>query len=1207
MAFSFQTGAEPIPGYTLMDRLGSGGFGEVWRCEAPGGIFKAAKVIFGDLRYTDGDSHRFAEQELKALKRVKTVRHPYLLTLDRYDIVEGRLVIIMELADCNLWDRFREHRAEGRPGIPREELLQYMAETAEVLDLMNDKHQLQHLDIKPQNLFLLYNHVKVADFGQVKDLEGLLASVTGGITPVYAAPETFDGFVSRFCDQYSLACVYQELLTGQRPFDGNSMQQLLMQHLQAPPNLLPSPANERSALAKALSKKPDDRFPNVSSMVRAIRAGATVGVPVRVGAAVTIGGSSVPAPDESFASPGSPGDVNQETALPYGRDAGSGLDLNRTPYPRSIVETAAPPERPAPPEQIGPGPIRPALVIGVGFSGLRVVQKLRRAVEDRYGSMDGVPALRIMGIDTDPEAIQLASASVESGLSPLPPTDLIAAKLNRTAHYLKPHNNGRMVTEGWFDSQIFYRMSRTPTTMGLRSLGRLAFCDHYRTIMHKIQVELDACLDPAAIAETLARTGLDKRTNRPRIYIVAGLGGGTGGGMFLDLAYAIRARLKRIGYFAPDITGVLLTPAETGADQTSQTALANTFAALTELNHFGHSESLFEASYDDQHGDIRDREAPFGRVFVVPGLEYAAQTVRGASGSGIRTAASLRGSSAVESGSALNRSGATRLSGITRGSVCTPTPAPRSGDSPDPLQPAAEFLRLELFTDLGRAADSARPGAIHPTGNEISTFGLTRFAWPRREVVARTARIMAPVLFGNWVAPDPKQLRTVIPQWAEQIWHRLGLGGEQLSKTLRDCADSAAGRRIGEWIGQICEPLSPKGWLAKGPDPEHVSVALAQFAAVLGVPRENPSRVKTAVEDAIEAAAEEILSAAREELAGLLPALMDTPDFRFAGTEEAVRHLLSGVTVAHESIRKRLAASVASAAAAYERVIFSLNSQRGMKKLTPAEVGESLREYPTARHRALIDGCLVAVYRPLLEVLQQRLAEVNACRAKAQQNLLQLVAESEALAPPIGPYDLLPVGCGSIEEAAQRFLKAMTDDDLVELEHRVQHDILQEFGGLYEACMNSAGAEKLLRVLRTATRAYLNERLGEVDFAGMLKQKYPSKAAFGQAVVRKYSEAEPEIVSGGLWARSEVVIFGTPDGAGGAAIAEPAKHILPQNAVAIATADETVFYREYSNVPLAALPQLGPTWSAAYHGAPDTMQTSPHVRLDITQWRQVDG
>src|SRR5947209_18762201 len=106
---------------------------------------------------------------------------------------------------------------------------------------MNQDYQLQHLDIKPQNLFLIHQHVKVADFGLVKDLEGTQASVTGGVTPVYAAPETFDGYVSRFSDQYSLAIVYQELLTGQRPFNGANIRQLILQHLQATPDVSPLP------------------------------------------------------------------------------------------------------------------------------------------------------------------------------------------------------------------------------------------------------------------------------------------------------------------------------------------------------------------------------------------------------------------------------------------------------------------------------------------------------------------------------------------------------------------------------------------------------------------------------------------------------------------------------------------------------------------------------------------------------------------------------------------------------------------------------------------------------------------------------------------------------------------------------------------------------------------------------------------------------
>src|ERR671924_109335 len=139
MAVRAETHAEPIPGYRLIERLGGGGFGEVWKAEAP-----------GDLGATGTEGHR-AEQELKALSRVKTVRHPYILTLERYDIIDGQLLIVMELADRNLWDRFKECRAQGLPGIPREELLRYVQETSEALDLMNVDYQLQHLDIKPQN------------------------------------------------------------------------------------------------------------------------------------------------------------------------------------------------------------------------------------------------------------------------------------------------------------------------------------------------------------------------------------------------------------------------------------------------------------------------------------------------------------------------------------------------------------------------------------------------------------------------------------------------------------------------------------------------------------------------------------------------------------------------------------------------------------------------------------------------------------------------------------------------------------------------------------------------------------------------------------------------------------------------------------------------------------------------------------------------
>jgi serine/threonine protein kinase len=112
----------------------------------------------------------------------------------------------------------------------------------------------------------------------------------GGATPLYASPETFQGSLSRQSDQYSLAIVYQQLLTGTVPFWSPNVYQLILQHLSGTPNLTVLPAADQPAVARALSKSPEDRFPSCQEFVRSLlavpaEARLTPPVPTRAAAA----------------------------------------------------------------------------------------------------------------------------------------------------------------------------------------------------------------------------------------------------------------------------------------------------------------------------------------------------------------------------------------------------------------------------------------------------------------------------------------------------------------------------------------------------------------------------------------------------------------------------------------------------------------------------------------------------------------------------------------------------------------------------------------------------------------------------------------------------------------------------------------------------------------------------------------------------------
>jgi serine/threonine protein kinase len=351
--YSKTAGDEPLPGYRLIAPLGRGGFGEVWSCEVPGGLPKAIKFVAGD----NGDARlddNSLRQEFEAFQKIKTIRHPFLLTLERVEMVRGELVMVMELADRQLLDRYNECRAGGLPGIPRDELLCCLAEAAEALDVIAAEYGLQHLDVKPANLFVIAGHAKVGDYGLVARLEkgppaaGRLPN--RGLTPRYAAPEVVNGHVDHRSDQYSLALVYQEMLTGAFPFRAKSAAQMLMAHASAEPDLSALPPNDRVPVGRALSKDPDGRFRSCLEFMAALIGGQRSGVvpasgPIRRVALPRPSGSIAPSPDHpttSNAITTTPGPALPPLTVPM-RGAASGPTLpSRRPAP------PAPPPRRAP-------------------------------------------------------------------------------------------------------------------------------------------------------------------------------------------------------------------------------------------------------------------------------------------------------------------------------------------------------------------------------------------------------------------------------------------------------------------------------------------------------------------------------------------------------------------------------------------------------------------------------------------------------------------------------------------------------------------------------------------------------------------------------------------------------------------------------------------------------------------------------------------
>ncbi|MFO0824919.1 MAG: tubulin-like doman-containing protein [Gemmataceae bacterium] len=1206
-----------LKGYKLVERLGRGGFGEVWKVEAPGGLMKAAKFVFGDLDGMDEDS-RPAEQELKAMRRVQDIRHPYILSLERYDTIDGQLIIIMELADRNLWDRFRESRSQGLPGIPREELLGYMSEAAEALDLMNSQYQIQHLDIKPQNLFLVYNHVKVADFGLAKVLEGVRATVTGGVTPVYAAPETFEGWISRFSDQYSLAIVFQELLTGQRPFNGANTRQLLMQHLNGTPDLSSLSESDQSIIGRGLSKKPDDRWPTCGELVKQLKmsgsplalllaqqgrgagpaepplsqlqpAGPSGPLPTQLAGHPADTGMVPEAPNSILAtrmaghagiarpSTGTPGPGKLPPLVkPAGNPNGTplpgtgfgprlitpakssgGQDLSMTLQRGQIFQTARMGNLGiAPPEKTGDGVLFPALVLAIGQTGKRAVESLKKLVADRYGHPDKVPNIRYMFIDTDPE-----TASNSEDPAAIAPHEAVIARLNRPAHYLQ--RDSLPPVDVWMPSGTLYKLSRNPAgAEGVRAFGRLALFDHYRVIAQRIRQEIESFMIETPVNEASKNTKLGLRTNRPRVYIVAGLGGGTGSGMFLDLAFLMRHEMRSVGYFKPEVNGILFTPpvSRSGA---KNFALGNAFASFTELLHFQGKKSVYQTTFDKSEGQVVDTEAPFSRLTVLP-LPKAITPKSQANAAGL----------------------------------------------------AARALFNELLTPIGRVADEGRnryaqavatTGGLTANAPVYQTFGMFRLSWPRPEMLSVATTRFAQRQLQRWSAKEAPHLHEPIAEWLARQWTDRQFDLATMAEDLRHAVQETLREDPDRVFDATIAPLSTHTPSSGAPfDAVAACSVLDELLRIVGKPDVQDGSTPGMVTTPLGVRYEQLVREAEAHISTMAATFIEVPQYRLPAAEEAVRQLtdkLKRTVDALVPVRDDLEKDVRASYQKLLNLIGSLNSGAGRAGRLTTEILELFAKYPRERLKLHIADSCLSLYRKLLSSAPEFLREINFCRGSLG-DLHAALSSAAAAAPPASPVGgklILPPGCATMEEAADMFLAGLPQEALLSFEEGLQKEIKRnKLKGVASVCLHPNEKGPLFReILLRQSREFLDKHLDHADPATIFFRYRTEDGTAEPLLGEAFEGAAPDLLPKGAVVPYEINVLGLPAGPAGEELRELASNALPGIDITSALLpDDICFYREYMQLPLLNVPQLGGHAREAYQQM-TTGDHPPHSRVDI--------
>ncbi|MES4792606.1 MAG: hypothetical protein C4321_06105, partial [Chloroflexota bacterium] len=412
----------------------------------------------------------------------------------------------------------------------------------------------------------------------------------------------------------------------------------------------------------------------------------------------------------------------QEPTVPPTPAGANGSPEPSAPLIVAVGPTEATGQPGGPPEDARLRGISKSILIGVGGTGVNIVLDVRRRLLHKYGSLDRIPIVDFLVIDTD-QAVLAKNVNFEDAAN-LDASDKVHASVHGV-DTLRTKLNDYPHLRSWLDPRALTGDIHQGAG-AVRARGRLAYFWNYSTIARKVEEMYHQVTRSDSISHAV-NAGL-RVGDGVTVYIVGSLLGGTGSGMFLDLAYTVRDKLGRQPLL--DLVGIFTIPPNSEAVAVDNRP--NAYAALLELNHYTDSATVFEAQYGPSLPPLQDARPPFNYTYLVDMSNPQIQL-----------------------------------------------------NSVDEL---TEMIGLSIFLDLTsefqRQKKSNRdnfnqylitPDKLGCPQNYLS-MGLAAIHFPKEKVLAACANRLARNIVTGWMTPIDRAVS--IPQFTQQEIDRLGLGIE---------------------------------------------------------------------------------------------------------------------------------------------------------------------------------------------------------------------------------------------------------------------------------------------------------------------------------------------------------------------------------------------------------------------------------------------